>query len=188
MGDIVEITEIVQQGGNPLNSFVLVFAYIFLIVTVVKYLYSGFMVLYKKKHGIESKEENTEKLIQELYKSINDLKDVHEKDVTKLSQKENNDIKQIKESIDRLTTSVQETNDRIKTVSERDKRTNQAVLRSDIIRIYNELEENHWKMAPISKENLDHLFESYFENGGNGLIKDIKKDYDAHVNVDYSIL
>lgn len=188
MGELSDIVEIIQQSGNPLTSLLTVFAYVFLLIFIFKTVYGWFLELYNKKHGKESKEENTEKTIQELRDAINGLKELHEQDINKLKHTESDDIRQIKESIDQLTKSVQETNDKINKVSERDKHTNQAVLRSDIIRIYNELEHDNWNINPTTKENLDHLFESYFENEGNGLVKSLKKEYDKHIHVDYSNL
>ena len=187
MGDILKASEYLG-GQNVINSFVTVLVVLLVAIKLFEIGNSLWTKAYNKKHGIETKEENQEKLIQELRNSINDLKDLHESDIRGLKQKEANDISQIKNSIDELNKSVKQTNDRMQSVSERDKHTNQAILRSDIIRIYSEIKENDWKITPIGKENMDKLFENYFDNEGNGLIKDLKQEYDENVCVDYSKL
>lgn len=187
MGDILKASEYLE-GQNVVNSFVTVLVILLVAIKLAELGYGLWTKAYNKRHGIEAKEENTEKLIQDLRNSINDLKELHESDISVLKQKEANDISRIKDSIDELNKSVQQTNDRMKMVSERDKHTNQAILRSDIIRIYSEIKENDWKITPIGKENMDKLFENYFANEGNGLIKDLKQEYDENVCVDYSKL
>lgn len=187
MGDVIKASEFLQ-GRDIIGSFVTVLVCIFILVSLGKTFYGWAMELYKKKNGIETEKENTDRLIQELRNSINDLKELHKNDIDGLKQKEANDISQIKKSIDELNKSVKQTNDKMESVSERDKHTNQAILRSDIIRIYSEIKENDWKITPIGKENMDKLFENYFANEGNGLIKDLKQEYDDNVCVDYSKL
>ena len=52
----------------------------------------------------------------------------------------------------------------------------QALLRNELIRRFREYETKK-EISMLDKENMDHMFEEYFNLGGNGLMKEIYNEY-----------
>ena len=169
MGEIVGAQEIIGQSflNEPL---IVILAYVILIVTIINYGYKVFMVLYNKKHGIDTKEENIVKSIEMLKESIDQLKELHENDINTLRTKEKNDY-------DKMMSIIEDTAKKQEDEAKRASKADQAILRSDIIKLCKEFKKAYWIISPTDKENLDNLFKNYYANGGNGLIKDLEKTY-----------
>lgn len=52
----------------------------------------------------------------------------------------------------------------------------QALLRNELIRRFREYK-TKGKMSMLDKENMDHMFEEYFNLGGNGMMHDVYKEF-----------
>ena len=52
----------------------------------------------------------------------------------------------------------------------------QALLRNELIRRFREYKEKG-EMSMLDKENMEHMFEEYFNLGGNGLMKEVHTEF-----------
>ena len=52
----------------------------------------------------------------------------------------------------------------------------QALLRNELIRRFREYK-TKGEMSMLDKENMDHMFEEYFNLGGNGMMHDVYKEF-----------
>lgn len=181
MGDIATAQEVL--GGQSFLNIPLIeiLAIVFVIAQLVNYGYKIFMTLYNKKNGTEKKEKSVLENIEDLSKSIKELKEIHENDIKRVQDKEKTDYAELKAII-------KETAKKQEEELSRSAQADQAILRSDIIRICKESQKAYWIVSPTDKENLDKLFAAYYGMDGNGLIKDLEKVYRENVHVDYDLL
>ncbi|MDD3121941.1 MAG: hypothetical protein PHC62_00330 [Candidatus Izemoplasmatales bacterium] len=180
MGEIIALAEYVS-GENILRALFIVTAYITMIVLFINLLIKVFMKLYHTKRGIDTKDETIEKDIKKLQSDVYALQEIHREDIKKIYCETEITNKELRETIQQLKASMDREYDRTS-------KMNQAILRNEIIRAFKEMKQNDDTITPTDKENLDKLFENYFECGGNGLIKGIKTEYDKIIKVDYDSL
>ncbi len=176
LGTLKEASDFIG-GKNPIDAILLLVAYGIIVYVLGNILIKGFNYFYTKKRGEEKRDESTDQKIKDLQDQINIL----EKDHTK-------DNEELKTLISDLKQELRTTSGKLEKEINRATNADLSIMRSDIIRIYKECKRDGGRISPVDKENLDKLFKNYFANNNDdydGIIADIKKDYDETFTVDH---
>lgn len=144
-----------------LSSILVIVSIIICVEKAIKWIYGLFLKMYKRKRGQESEfttiEENTEQ-IKNLTTTIDNLADLLNKQYQHLDKK------------------IDEQKERITKIDEDGKKRDCALLRDRILggmRYFsqNKDEQGNVHISITDHENMEHLFEEYFNCNGNGTVK-----------------
>lgn len=180
ISDIEQLVEFVL-GRDTIGSLITIVAWIVLLVNIYKYGKKGMMWIYNRQRGIEDSEEEQEDLkksVKTLEKELDEFKEIHETDMNKLIERQDQIMQDMKDSITSLAKEMEEERNDSRLVD-------QSVLRTEIIRMYKDmLNTPNYALSMTDKENFDSLFNSYFLRKGNGRIHELYNEYLEKVKVD----
>ena len=147
--------------ADLLSTILVIAAIIVCVEKFIKWIYCLFIKAYKRKRGQESETtsivENTEK-IKNLTTTIDNLADLLNKHYQHLDKK------------------IDEQKERITKIDEEGKKRDCALLRDRILggmRYFSQNKDEHGNVhiGITDHENMEHLFEEYFNCHGNGTVK-----------------
>ena len=180
ISDIEHLVEFVL-GRDTIGSLITIVAWIVLLANIYKYGKKAMMWIYNRQRGIEDSEEEQEDLkksVSILEKELDEFKEIHETDMNKLIERQDQIMQDMKDSITSLAREMEEERNDSRLVD-------QSVLRTEIIRMYKDmLNTPNYALSMTDKENFDSLFNSYFLRKGNSRIHELYNEYKEKVNVD----
>ena len=180
ISDIEHLVEFVL-GRDTIGSLITIVAWIVLLANIYKYGKKAMMWIYNRQRGIEDSEEEQEDLkksVSILEKELDEFKEIHETDMNKLIERQDQIMQDMKDSITSLAREMEEERNDSRLVD-------QSVLRTEIIRMYKDmLNTPNYALSMTDKENFDSLFNSYFLRKGNGRIHELYNEYKEKVKVD----
>ena len=166
---------------DTVGSIFTIIAWIVLFYNIYKYGKKFMMWIYRHQKGIEDSEEEQEDLkksVKTLKKELDGFKDIHDQDLKKLMERQDQMMQDMKDSINSLAKEMEEERNDSRLVD-------QSVLRTEIIRMYKDmLNTPNYTLSMTDKENFDSLFNSYFLRKGNGRIHELYNEYLEKVKVD----